>query len=175
MIKNKKGFLLGEETLKIILAVIVIIFLVYLLVSWYMNSEYQKNLKMATASLDTLISDINAGKTTSEVYNPDGFLILSWPYLEDGTMPNSCKNLGWKNCLCICDTPSKWKNVLAVFTSKTIVESYAESCSDKWVCKEVPKQTIVRILGKQAPIPIKNPPLKLNILYGNDIIIENGH
>ena len=44
-LKNKKGFLLAEETLKIILAVIAIGFLAYLLFSIYKSGSDSKNLE----------------------------------------------------------------------------------------------------------------------------------
>ena len=54
--KCKKGFLLVEETLKIIIALISLIFLVYFLVSLYMANQNAKNLEWAKSSLNHLIT-----------------------------------------------------------------------------------------------------------------------
>jgi len=78
MINSKKGFLLGEETLKIIIAVICIIFLVYLLASLYYNSVRDKNADLAKASVKYIIDEINSGKTEIQIYNPEGWKILNF-------------------------------------------------------------------------------------------------
>ena len=61
MKKNKKGFLLAEETLKIILALICIVFLVYFLVYLYFSNVDSKKLEQAKSSLDYLFKEINSG------------------------------------------------------------------------------------------------------------------
>jgi len=57
---NKRGFLLGEETLKIIIAIIAISFLVYLLFSLYSANRTSKDLELAKSSLNHLIEEINS-------------------------------------------------------------------------------------------------------------------
>jgi len=86
--KDKHGFLLGEETLKIILAVISIGFLIYFLGALYYNGVKDKELDLAKASLEHLVEEINAGATEVEIYNPKGWVILSKDDL-----------------VCICETP----------------------------------------------------------------------
>ncbi|MEK6847732.1 MAG: hypothetical protein AABX50_01245 [Nanoarchaeota archaeon] len=156
---NKKGFLLAEETLKIIIAVIAIGFLAYFLVSLYFSAKNSQKLEQAKETLPFLISEINAGKTSVDIYNPGGWWLISWPY--GGIMPNSCSNLGWSNCICIIP-----KGVL----TNTPAE-YSED-SDDGFCMEISKRTIVTsIANEQSPIKIENPPLKLNINNGNEILI----
>jgi len=87
---DKRGFLLGEETLKVILAVICIIFLVYLLGSLYYNSVKNKEVGLAKASVEHLVKEINAGSTEIEIYNPEGWVIGNFP--DD------------KDYICICET-----------------------------------------------------------------------
>ncbi len=74
---DKKGFLLAEETLKLILGVIAIGFLVFLLTSVYFNVKSNEDLEFAEASLDRIISASNAGEQEIEIYNPEGWWILS--------------------------------------------------------------------------------------------------
>ena len=64
---NKRGFLLGEETLKIVLAVIAIGFLVFFLVSLYSSYTRNKDLELAEASLGYLIEGINSGSEEVEI------------------------------------------------------------------------------------------------------------
>lgn len=75
--RNKKGFLLAEETLKIILAVISIGVLVYLLTALYNPSQKSQELQFAEASLEHLISEIDEGSQNVMIYNPEGWWILS--------------------------------------------------------------------------------------------------
>jgi hypothetical protein len=101
--KNKRGFLLGEETVKIIIAVICLVVLVYFLVSLYLANK-DKDLELAKASLEHLVADINSGKTETEIYNPQkNWFIGSYPRGE--IMPELCLNKDWEKCLCICFYP----------------------------------------------------------------------
>jgi hypothetical protein len=89
---NRKGFLLGEETLKIILAVIAIGFLIYFLGSLYYNSVRDKKVDVAKSSLEHLINEINSGSTEIEIYNPAGWSIFNWKNDD--------------SYLCICESES---------------------------------------------------------------------
>jgi len=108
--KGTRGFLLGEETLKIVIAVICIIFLVYFLTSLYFANRNKKDLELAKASLQYLIEEIDSGRTEVEIYNPEGWSICSFPQMTkrklitspEEVIPKQCSNLGWSNCLCIC-------------------------------------------------------------------------
>lgn len=74
---DKKGFLLAEETMKIILGLIAIGFLVFLLTSVYFSFKSSDKLELAKASLDHIISEINAGNTRVEIFNPEKYWLLS--------------------------------------------------------------------------------------------------
>ncbi|VVB82100.1 Uncharacterised protein [uncultured archaeon] len=106
MAKNKRGFLLGEETVKIVIAVICIGFLVYLLVSIYFSVSDQPKIKEANAIMTSdhgiakEITRINGGGTPTEqgflVPNPTGWYLFG--FTED-KKPNLCSGT---NCICIC-------------------------------------------------------------------------
>lgn len=101
--KNKNGFLLGEETLKIIIAVIVIVFLIYFLVSIYFLNGDKKNRDDAKATLDRIQKVVANSNSTSEQVKdivPVGWSLFSF---TENIKPNSCLN---KNCICICDSIS---------------------------------------------------------------------
>jgi len=160
---NKKAFLLTEETLKIIIAVIAISFLIYLLSSLYFANRSSKDLEVAKFSLNHLIEEINSleeGETRDvEIFNPRNWHLMSWPHeITTGFLfftderietPRSCSNLGWENCLCICrkDNP--------------------DNCDEKGFCME--NDFVVEDAGKNI-IKIVNPPLILTIDYENKII-----
>jgi hypothetical protein len=106
MISDKKGFLLAEETLKMVVAVICIVFLVFFLTSLYFSKINEEKVKHAKSvleesdeSIKNVISSLNEGDSKRvNVFNPDGWYLLS--FTGDKEKPNSCAG---KNCLCICD------------------------------------------------------------------------
>lgn len=160
---DKKGFLLAEETLKIILAVIAIGFLAYFLFSLYSVGKDSQNLEYAESSLNLLVDGISKPRPEVEIPNPREWMISSWPntYLTGfrpfgintpftGTkegIPQSCLNLGWSSCICICKkaTPDK--------------------CDSKGICLDNPQG-----FSFEDSIKIKNPPITLLIDYQNKII-----
>ena len=106
-----------------------------------------------------MISEIDAGKTSVDIYNPSGWWIISWPYQE--IMPDSCSKFGWTNCICI----------IPKGTNTFTPNQYAEDSGDGF-CMEISKRTIVTSrVNEQSPIKIKNLPLRLNINNGNEILI----
>lgn len=120
---NRKGFLLGEETIKIIIAIICLVALVYFLISLYMANK-DKDLELAKASLEKLVNDANAGKTETEIYNPKGWGIVSFLSSQKEDLPEFCKNKGWNNCICICNFPGR------------SVKTFLTACNTKGVCQE---------------------------------------
>ncbi len=138
---NREGFLLAEETLKIIIAVIAIGFLAFFLFSLYSSNQNSKNLELAKASLSHLIEEINSGKTEVEIYNPNKWVVSSWP--QAGKRPLSCSNIGLESCLCVCKGGD------------------AEDCDDRGVCLENEFNL------KERSIKIKDPPLTLIINQEN--------
>ncbi|MEK6841582.1 MAG: hypothetical protein AABX91_00325 [Nanoarchaeota archaeon] len=155
---NKKGFLLAEETLKIVIAVISIGLLAFLLFSLYNNGKNAKDLEFAKESIDFLVQGINAESTLIDVYNPKGWNIGTWPHdVETGIamfkttqfqFPKSCSNLGWNKCICICK------------------EDNAESCDGEGVC--VNTEDKFQIDG--GNIEIANPPITIKVDYKSKII-----
>jgi len=155
---NKKGFLLAEETLKIIIAVVCISFLAYLLFSVYMKNKTGEKLEFAKASLDYLVKEMSARNPEVVIYNPEGWSLSSWPY--ENQRPDSCINLGWEACICICEEPIINSN-----------KNYLDNCNAESVCFNNPENFKVMFNGNsQNPIDIENPPIKLTIDYNSKII-----
>ena len=161
---DKKGFLLAEETLKIILAVIAVGFLALFLFSLYNSGKDSRDLGYAKDSLNLLMQEIDDQKDQEgvpevQIYNPKGWVISSWPNIYTKGMlfwetnkqgsPQPCINFGWDNCICICkkNTPDK--------------------CSSKGVCLE---DELGLSLG--TGIKIKDPPITLSIDYSSKIITK---
>ncbi len=155
--------LLAEETLKIVLAFIAIGFLVYFLVSLWMANQDSKDLELAKASLQHLVDEINDGRKSVEIYNPEGYWLMSWPHGNE--KPLYCENLNWDNCLCICGNPGVFSTIKDLVTSHTKIQSFAEEC-DGWVCSKPKEQMVVVSQGSQGPIKIEEPPLNLEIKDG---------
>ncbi|MCK5149775.1 hypothetical protein KAJ87_02525 [Candidatus Pacearchaeota archaeon] len=136
---NRRGLLLASETLKIVIAVICIGFLIYFLTSLYFTNVKNKNFEKAEASLNLIESEVERISEGGE-FREDGLNVPSpsgwylWSFIED--KPLSCLN---QNCLCICD------NVWANFFDRQI-----KKCDKEGVC------LIVENLKGFDKIKIKN-------------------
>jgi hypothetical protein len=127
--KSKNGFLLGEETLKIIIAVICIIFLVILVISLYFSLTGSQDAKYAEGSKEKIVQEItrvnNGGIPTANgtlIPNPAGWYIMS--FLGNDKKPNLCTG---QNCICLC------RNILINIFDRQIKE-----CDSKGTCFVVP-------------------------------------
>ena len=129
--QNKKGFLLASETLKIILAVICIAFLVYLLVAIYFSVTGNEKLKQAQSivngehGLAKEVERINLGGEPNaegfHVPNPSDWWIFS--FVGGEGKPNSCAG---SNCICICE---------GLFLGIDLVgNSQIKRCDEKGAC-----------------------------------------
>ena len=106
---DKKGFLLAEETLKIIVAVVCLGFLIYFLSALYFSNSNSKE-KIQAEEIISRVSDIvNNAQTTLEsvdMLNPSGWYLFSFVNV---LKPNVCTG---KNCLCVCSKTIFSKNQL---------------------------------------------------------------
>ena len=104
---DKKATLLPEETLKVIIAAICIVALIFLLVSLYFAAKNGENKKLAEASMKNVISPeitrINNGEDFNSqgksVPNPTGWYVFS--FVGSDLKPNLCIE---ENCVCICES-----------------------------------------------------------------------
>ena len=87
--RNKKGFLLAEETMKIIIAVISIGFLAFLLVSLYFALK-SPGQNYAKDSLNHILSEVKAQRDQIQIYNPENWWIVTITSVD-------------KSFLCICE------------------------------------------------------------------------
>jgi len=148
---NHRGFLLGENVLKIVVAVICICFLIYFLVSLYFGKINGENRKQAEATLGRISEIIKNTQTSVEEYappNPKGWYLFSF---VEGKKPNSCTE---KSCLCICD------DVIDFF------DRQIKECDKDGVCLIVPN------LKKFEAIQIKGGELTILSIKKQDGIVE---
>lgn len=98
--RSKKGFMLGEYTLKMIIAVLCILLLVYLLSSIYSSFTNKKDLNKAKETLNSLAEKMIDAKTTQKrvtlpLLEPDGWRLIGYSGIEK---PEQCTD----NCICLC-------------------------------------------------------------------------
>lgn len=119
--KNKRGFLLAEETLKIVIAIICIVFLIYILIAIYnANSSVKKieDAKNSLSRIENIVSSLEEGAIErQDIPNPEGWHLYTFTEKEK---PNACAN---ENCLCICDN-----SLIKIITSQ------AKKCDNKGAC-----------------------------------------
>jgi len=135
--KNKKGFLLGESTLKIIIAVIAIGLLLLLLYKLYDSFSGSAKIREARETLDKIIEKMNLlekGESVNLVLvkpTPGGATPWYVVYFsENDDRPSKC--VDEKNCLCIC------RFVLPMM-------SWKDRCNNpsKAFCREIDKEIII--------------------------------
>ena len=155
--KDKKAFLLGEYTLKIIIAVVCLLLLAYVLFNLYSNSEEEKDLRMAQATLDELGEKMEEARTTSQeqtitLLEPSDWYVYT--FRQDFiNKPVGCES----NCLCVCDSSSSWggnagacdnkgvcKNFVGATNFKNLRENHMEVFGDFSINYEEGKFTILK-------------------------------
>lgn len=144
---NKRAMLLAEETLKIIIALIAISFLVYFLVSLYFNSTHAQKLEQAQASLERIKEVAGNTQILSENVldiTPSGWHLFS--FIED-KKPNLCFG---QDCLCIC--PNTWFN-------------QESKCDTKGICEQIEN------LEYFEEIKIKSPSISLEIIKTDEKVV----
>ena len=140
--RDKEGMLLAEETLKMVVAVICIGFLIYFLTYLYFSKVGDEKVKQAEEILDkssesvrVVISDLKEGEFRDmAIINPDGWYLMG--FTGDNPKPNSCAG---ENCLCLCD----------ILLDVNFWGSQVKECGDDGYC------LIVEDLRIFEPIEIK--------------------
>ena len=156
---NKRGLLLAEETLKIVIAVIVIVFLIYFLVSLYFSNKDSEDLRFAESSAKYLTEQMNLQTKEIQIFNPEGWIITAWK--QGGEMPLSCSNLGWKNCICLCEDDYNYD--LGIISNNDL-----EDCNQENYCLEYSKEIFIN----DGSIEIDNSPITLELNYGDKIEVN---
>jgi len=118
-LRGKKGMLLVSETLKMVIAIISIGFLIYLLAAMYYSGTEEKERQDATSLINRIenitfeLEEGNFGEINGLV--PADWVIVSYTGAEQS--PNECSGV---NCLCICKA--------------SYVKSRVNECSNDGIC-----------------------------------------
>lgn len=91
---DKRGILLAEEVVKMIIAIIGIGLLAFLLFSLYNLNKTSNELELAESSLEHLVQELSAERDEIEIFNPKGW----WIVMDESS--------GEEN-LCICENPGE--------------------------------------------------------------------
>ncbi len=90
--KNKKGFFLAEETIRLIVGALILVSLVSLLAFLYYSSQQDQELKFAESSLIYLVSRLEAGDKEVILFGPKGWYLI---------VNSACRNLENVPCMCL--------------------------------------------------------------------------
>ena len=106
MIKNKNGFLLGEETLKIIVAILCILLLIFLAYSLYSSFTTNRFIEQAQGTLEQIADGLavvdKEGSYETTLAQPVGYSLNS-NYMDSELKPYKQDICNTKTyCLCIC-------------------------------------------------------------------------
>jgi hypothetical protein len=105
---NRKGFLLGEYTLKVVIAVLSILILVFLLTTIYNTFTSKNNILQAKSTIEMvqgLISEANLkGQSYGLLTEPQGWVLK---YYSLGNVAN-CEG---KKCICVCQNEGYFSSV----------------------------------------------------------------
>ncbi|MEK6875734.1 MAG: hypothetical protein AABX30_03550 [Nanoarchaeota archaeon] len=162
---NKKGILL-DESLKIFLAIIVLVMLLYLFYSLYNIIRVKTEIEQARATLDSIIDKANIlgdGETTGIIIeSPKDWMIASFYGNEYGNepLPYTCEN---SNCLCICKQNKIEKNLISLNSDKKTL------CSNDAVCKKLLKDIEVNNLA-YGVIRLDELPLTVKLRENNGFV-----
>ncbi len=159
--KNKRGFLLAEETLKIVIAVVCIGILIYFLASLYFSKINARELLEAenllkepgAGSMKAQLSLLNEGNSSSfHLKNPAGWYLFGF---VKGTKPNTCVG---QSCLCACE--KVLFNNFLIWRDRQIKE-----CDEDGVCLIIPT------LKEFDPIEIRQQDITISRI-NNRVVIK---
>lgn len=123
---NSRGMLLVEETLKIIISVIAIGFLIYFLVSIYFSKIQGDEIIQAQADINKLNIAIRAGTASEILNNPVGWNVFSFVGAQ---IPDACAK---EKCLCICKKNLFDVNIFGLYDNTQFKE-----CNEDGACVAV--------------------------------------
>ena len=97
----KRGMLLTEEVLKMIVAIVGLVLLAYFLVSFFYSDTNAKKQREATATLEEIskiISNLDVSGGNITALQPQRWTLFG--FVGQEKKPNSCSG---QNCICICN------------------------------------------------------------------------
>lgn len=184
--KSKKGLMLGEEVVELIISAIVLLSLIaFLAFLYYSYADNNWELDFAKSSLKYLINNIESQKKETLIFGPKDWVIGSWVLpssdLESKSIPPSCKNFEEGSCICFCKCTNGGCN--SVGSSSTcdpgvcynlkknvVVSGYLLGWSESGSkYSDVEYQNSITNRGKPILFILENPPA-----YGETIMLGDG-
>ena len=163
--KDKKGILISA-VVKLVLAVIGIIFLIglgYMLVdSVSSDSEYKKaeaQFKIIKEKVN-ILEEQGSGSFEYLLLNPEGWALVAFPtfnqieynslgnQIQDFSFEQKCQKCldnGWENCICFCPDETVIDSSPQMFNEqfKSKVDQLADICSNKGFCFEIKEEDVL--------------------------------
>lgn len=163
---NKNGFFLAEETLKIVVAVICISFLIFILGKMYYSYSVDEEKQQAKDTLAHIEKEINSMKEGDVreimVYSPRYSIVREqidyWIFMgfDKANRPKYCVEKRWEGCLCVC------KNIWV-----EALNGYEEKCE---ICASSDSTGLSKIR-----VDFKELPLALSVKkMDNQLIVKRG-
>lgn len=118
---KKRGMLLTEEVLKMVIAVIGLVLLSYFLVSFFYSDAKEKKQREAASTIEEIVNVLSRLEIEGEgveILQPQRWTLFS--FTEEEKKPNQCSG---QNCICICN-----KVVADIF------DNQIKKCSKNGVC-----------------------------------------
>ena|SRR3989338_1442271 len=116
---NRKGDLLGEETLRVVIAIAAILLLILLLFNIYATFSNKPKIEKARALAERVEGKIgeafSSGESREILLEPQGWILLNYGNGE----PDTCAG---RNCFCICEKDG-------------FFESQLDSCNEDGICR----------------------------------------
>jgi len=187
---NQRGSMgwFGEHALGIFIGVICFVVLIFAGTAGYGFFQDTNNLQKAEKYVGVIKSSMDDAKnnlkheSVADVFGPNDWWIISWPYKNQIEKPYSCK--GYSSCICICATGKGTADSLnqcntdgkCIGVNDNIKTIYRKPVSG-WF-SGILKGASDMIYGEntEIPIPVEKPPIELKITYdknnGYEIISE---
>jgi hypothetical protein len=127
---NRKANMLAEQTLKIVIATLSLLLLLYLLFALYSNFTQKQNFARADATLQGLDGKMIDARNNNEkqahvLLEPNGWILTSY---TSGEKPDECSD----NCICLCEAQGtgSWKRAWIW------AQNQIEKCNLRGTCKD---------------------------------------
>ena len=145
--------MLGEHTLKVVIAVLCLLLLFYLLFTLYSNSKNERNLQLAEATLDELAGKMAGAKENDNaqtiLLNPSGWKLFYYGKgVKEKDKPSMCED----NCMCLCYELG-WISPTAV-GSRISGHDQISVCDEIGVCKNFEESVSFESIELPADINI---------------------
>lgn len=148
--------MLGEYTLKVIIAVLSISLLLYLLFVLYGSYNSDQKLNQAEATLNDIVEKMGLAKEGVEqdvvLLEPEGWYI--WGIKDKRLIKRRPENCKEGNCLCLCADITVWESFLNV-AKLDWIEDELDKCDEMGICRGIEENINSFVYELRKDIQIK--------------------